>query len=144
MITKKLKTLIEKMGGDPTGVKTKAQAIDCLCNCEMSGGNSPLIVELYDSDEDGYTPSVTWQEAFEALMAGRNVYLHETGLQERVVQIISGQAVYGDTIDQLYGSRLLLNTDDSVGIRAYRWYKDSGLVTVSGVSGTLNSNPPPM
>ena len=54
MIVKRLKALIEKMGGDPTGVQSKDEALDRLCACEIGGGGmSVFTAQIHWDDTNG-------------------------------------------------------------------------------------------
>lgn len=73
MITKKLKALIEKMGGDPAGVKTKAPALDCLCNCEMGGGAEIIDAEINPEASLGFTLPQSQSQIYEKVSDGKQV-----------------------------------------------------------------------
>lgn len=103
------------------------------------GGGGALIIEV--TSEDGWTfvPSVTYQEAFDAIMSGKNVYLNYP--DERNSMFIRFQSINNQGLLEfvyVWGGN-----DTEVNISMYCFEKDNNVYKVVA-SGRLNEMAPPM
>ena len=85
MNVRKLKKLIKKFGGDPTGKDTVAELLDCLCMCDIGGGGSggdaasSLVVVSFFLDEDECIDTEksvipTYESMVEAIQNGTPIF----------------------------------------------------------------------
>lgn len=113
MKVKKLKELITKFGGDPTGKNTVAACVDALCACEVGGG-----VEVVYLDPMGRWPDFHPEKPGQPLTAEETVELVNKWAKGKV-QVRADSASdlymgggYGTAAYNLVG----LNAQDSSGI----------------------------
>ena len=103
------------------------------------GGGGALIVELTSEDGHIFTPSVSRQEALDAIMAGKNVYLSYPDDWKPVFVAFSRIDMdgYPEWVDIWCGNEL------GIEINRYTWLTDNA-VELTVVSGNLNKIAPPM
>lgn len=112
MKVKKLKELIKKFGGDPTGKNTVAACVDALCACEVGGG-----VEVVYLSSMGQWPDYHPEKPGQSLTAEETVELVNKWAKGKVQvrDSSSGDLYMGGGYSAAAYNLVALNAQDSSG-----------------------------